>query len=314
MLLAMAAALFTACEPKEEKSAEPSVFKVSPTSAKSEHGFAHDLKVKVTCDISFEYSLDDGSWIEISPSERDESNVTVLTLSLSANDGESTRKDNLQIKAGSKLIQFEIGQVPVASSVSIDKVALEYIFPVQQIVQFPVNWTLSSDAQWLEFSPASGTENMITTLSFKAKDFNFTESDRAAEISFNFEGGNSISVPVIQASSLPSGDFAEGGLGIFNYDGKGASLVYDALQHQTNLVRKADGTVFRVIAPAIGKMFEISGLPKSFAPADSLHLEIYHNWMPHIDFILEKDAWVLKTDDTAAWLIDKDKCGYVVKK
>lgn len=309
----MAALALPACKKVEEKQTEPSVFKVTPKSADAESGFAHSLSVKVTCDLAFEYSLEDGSWISIEAGEKDSRNVTTLVLQLGLNDGESSRKDVLTVTSGSKKISVNITQNTLSSGLPVQEIGLRYIFPQEITLQFPVDWTLSCDAPWLEFEPAKGTMNIITNVTFKAKEFNFAGEARSANLVINFEG-TSVTVPVVQESSLPSGAFAEKLYGLYNYDGAGANVVYNPLTHQTNLVKRADGSLFRLVAPAEAKMYEISGLPLEYAPADSLHLTIYQNWLGAMAFRSEKDVWVVQTEDSFAWLVDADDHGYVVKK
>lgn len=309
----MAALALPACKKVEEKQTEPSVFKVTPKSADAESGFAHSLSVKVTCDLAFEYSLEDGSWISIEAGEKDSRNVTTLVLQLGLNDGESSRKDVLTVTSGSKKISVNITQNTLSSGLPVQEIGLRYIFPQEITLQFPVDWTLSCDAPWLEFEPAKGTMNIITKVTFKAREFNFTSDPRRADLLISFPG-TSITVPAVQESSLPSGVFAEKAYGLYNYDGAGSSVVYDKAAHQTNLVKRADESLFRLVAPAEAKMYEISGLPLEYAPADSLHLTIYQNWLPSLSFRSEKDVWVVRTEDSFAWLIDRDECGYIVKK
>ena len=313
VLLALALVAFAACKKADEKAKEPSVFKVTPKSADSENGFAHSLTVKVTCDIAFEYALEDGSWITINARDKDSRNVTALELQMDVNDGTADRKDVLTVSSGSKKISVNITQKTVASGVSVDEIRLKHIFPKAVSFQFPADWTLSCDAPWLEFSPAAGSMNIITNVSFKAKEFNFTGESRSADLVLSF-GETSVTIPVVQESSLPAGDFAQKVYGLYNYDGAGASVAYKPLEHQTNLVKKADGTILRLVSPSDAKMYEISGLPLSYAPADSLHITIYQNWIGSMDFRSEKDVWVLKAEDAFVWLIDAEDHGYIVKK
>ncbi len=313
VLLTLAALALPACKKANEKATEPSVFNVYPKSATSENGFAHKLTIKVTCDVAFEYGLEDGSWITISAGEKDSKNVTPLDLQLSLNDGTAPRKDVLTVSAGSKKMTINITQNTVASGVSVNEIRLKYIFPQDVVLQFPSAWTLSCDASWLEFDPKSGSPDMLTNVSFKATEFNFADEARNAELTISFEGA-SVKLPVIQESSLPAGDFAQKSYGLYNYNGAGASVVYNPLEHQTNLVKKADESIFRLVSPVGTKMYEISGLPVSYTPADSLHITIYQNWITSMDFRSEKDVWVLKAEDSFVWLIDAEDHGYVVKK
>lgn len=313
LLLALASVAVLACKKNEEKATEPTVFKVTPKSASSENGFAHSLSVKVTCDVDFEYSLEDGSWISINAGEKNTRNITALDLRLGVNSGESARKDILTVTAGSQEIKVSITQNPVSSSAPVQEIRLSYIFPQTMLFQFPAAWTLSSDASWLEFEPSEGGMNIMTNVSLKAKEFNFGDEERRAELRITFDGA-SIVVPVLQESSLPSGEFAEKLYGLYNYDGAGSSALYDPLAHQTNLLHRQDGTLFRMVDPAGGRMIEISGLASSYSPADKLHLTIYQNWLSSLDFRSEKDVWVLKTEDSYVWLIDSEEHGFVVKK
>lgn len=313
VLLAFAVLAVSACKKAEEKAVEPAYFMVTPKSANSENGFPHSIDVKVTCDIAFEYALEDGSWITINPGEKDDKNVTVLELVLSVNDGDAPRKDVFTVKAGTKVFSLEITQKTVASSATVEDVRLKHIFPKKVMLQFPAAWSLSSDAAWLEFDPSEGAADALTTVSFKATEFNLTGSERTANLLISFESA-SLTIPVIQDDSTPSGDFAQKLPGLYHYDKSGSSIIYDPLAHQTNLVKKTDGSIFRLVNPGEEKMYEISGLPASYAIGDSLHLTIYQNWVTAMDFRTEKDVWVLKTEDSLAWLLDADEHGYVVNK
>ena len=313
LLFVFVALAVPACKKAEEKQTEPSVFKVTPKGADSENGFAHSISVKVTCDIDFEYALEDGSWITINASDKDSRNITTLVLDIELNAGEASRHDVLNITSGSKKASVSITQNTISAGISIQDVRLKYIFPQEVSLQFPVDWTLSSDASWLEFEPAGGSMNIITNVQFKAKDFNFTGEARTANLLISFPG-TSITVPMVQEDSNPTGAFAEKLYGLYNYDKAGSSVIYSPLANQTNLVKKNDGSIFRLVSPGEAKMYEISGLPASYAPADSLHLTIYQNWVSSLAFRSEKDVWVLKTEDSFVWLIDEDECGYVVKK
>ena len=313
LLFAFASLTLPACKKAEEKATEPSVFKVFPKSVDSESGFAHSISVKVTCDIAFEYALEDGSWITINARDKDSRNTTTLILEMTLNDGEASRKDILTIASGSRKTNVNITQNPISSGLPVQEVRLKYIFPGQVTLQFPADWSLSSDASWLDFEPAQGSMNIITSVRLKANEFNFTGESRSARLLISFDGA-SIELPVVQESSLPSGAFAEKAYGLYNYDKAGSSVIYDPLAHQTNLVNRTDGSLFRLVHPAEARMYEISGLPVSYAPGDSLHLTIYQNWIRSMDFRSEKDAWVIRTEGSVVWLIDRDDRGYVVKK
>ena len=313
VLLAFAVLAVSACKKAEEKAVEPAYFMVTPKSADSENGFPHSIDVKVTCDIAFEYALEDGSWITINAGEKDDKNVTPIELVLSVNDGEAPRKDVFTVTAGTKKFTLSITQKTVASAATVQDVHLKYIFPKTVMFQFPAAWSLSSDAAWLEFDPSEGAAGVLTNVTFKAKEFNFTGSERTTDMLISFESA-SLTLPVIQEDSNPSGDFAQKLPGLYHYDKSGSSIIYDPLAHQTNLVKKTDGSIFRLVNPGEEKMYEISGLPASYAIGDSLHLTIYQNWVTAMDFRTEKDVWVLKTEDSLAWLLDSDEHGYVVKK
>mgnify|MGYP002625269052 CR=1 FL=1 len=312
-ILAFAVLSAVSCKKADEKPKDPAVFKVSPGKAQSESGFAHTLAVKVTCDIGFEYSMQDGSWITVTASEKDSKDVTVLSLEFTSNDGSAERSDVLELKSGSKSLSVDIKQKPVSGELPVSEVRLRYNYPESYTFVFPVDWTFSTDAPWLEFSPSSGGAGLMTTVTFRAS-FNLSEKERSADVKIAFAGTSPVSLPVCQESSLPSGAFAERAYGLYNYDGAGSSVVFDPLAHQTNLVKKSSESVFRLVDPAGERLYEINGLPPSYEPGDSLHITMYQNWLPSMEFRTEKDVWVLKAEDAYVWLIDADECGYTVKK
>ena len=309
-VLAIAAIL--ACN-NENKIAEPGVFKVSPRSANAEDGFAHTLTVNVTCDVAFKYSLEDGSWITIEAGEKDAKNVTALSLQLAANNGDAVRSDVLTLKAGSKALTFEISQKAASSALPVSQVSLKYIFPSTVAFNFPENWTLSCKDAWLEAEPSSGKADATVRVELRANELNLTDAVRNTELIISL-GSAEIALPVAQESSLPTGAFAEKVYGLYNYDGLGGNIVYNAVQHQTNLVKRSGESLFRLVNPKGYKMIEIGGLPSTYEVSGQAHLTMYQNWSDKVNFRIERDAWVLKTDGSYAWLIDSELCGYVVKK
>lgn len=309
-LLAIAAIL--ACN-NESKLAEPSVFKVSPRSANAEDGFAHTLTVKVTCDVAFKYSLEDGSWITIEAGDKDAKNVTALSLQLATNDGDAARSDVLTLKAGTKALTVEISQKTASSALPLSQVSLKYIFPSTVSFTFPEDWTLSCKDSWLEAEPASGKADATARVELRANEFNLTDAARNTELIISL-GSAEIALPVTQESSLPSGAFAEKVYGLYNFDGLGGNIVYDAVRHQTNLVKRPEESLFRLVNPGDYKMLEIGGLPATYENSAQAHIVMYQNWSDKLNFRIERDAWVLKIDGAYAWLIDSDLRGYVVKK
>ncbi|MCR5561022.1 MAG: hypothetical protein K6F58_04300 [Bacteroidales bacterium] len=312
LLSALALAAFVSCK-TENKLAEPGVFKVTPRSANAESGFAHALSVNVTCDVDFKYSLKDGSWITIEAGAKNAKNVTELSLNLAANDGDAVRSDILTLQAGSQKLTVEIGQKTMASALPSSQISLKYVFPTTLALNFPQDWTLSSKDSWVAFEPSEGAAGANVRVAVKATELNLAESSRSSELTISFDG-SSIAVPVIQESSLPTGAFAEKAYGLYNFGGLGGNVVYDPLKHQTNLVKRSEESLFRLVWPSNGKMVEIGGLPLAYEPSGQVHLVIYQNWNESVAFWTEKDAWVLKAEDSYAWLIDSDLCGYVVKK
>lgn len=312
LLLVLAAVLaVTACQ-KKEKVAEPSVFRVSPKSAMNESGFAHELQIMVTCDVQFSHTLDDGSWIEISSSGRNASNLTTLSLMLSMNDSPSERRETLHIQAGSQKTEVEIVQKPLSKAVSVNEVRLQYVFPESLTFNFPEDWTLSSDDSWIRLGTTSGKAGKRTQVEIRSAEMNLTDRARTGQIKIAFQDG-AVFLPVIQESSLPSGSFAESVYGIYNYNGIGASITYEPLSAQTNIARHSSGNIFRIVDPMEGKFIEIGGLSSSTAVSDSTRLVIYQNWTDDLAFRSEKDAWVLKAENGFVWLIDPDKTGYIIK-
>lgn len=308
-------ALVLSCGKQEEKGpVEAKVFSINPTVASSESGFAHDLNVKVTCDIAFTTELSDGSWVSVTGSEEGENNITVLTLSLATNAGQEVRSSVLKIVAGSQEKTLKITQQSLSTAISATEVTLDYTRPSSVTVVLPSDWTLSLESdEWLECDVREGKAKSAVTVTFRAKTLNLTDAPRTCRATVSAPGGD-VTITVSQNSSLPEGDFASGLYGIYNYDGAGANILYDETAHQTNLVKYPSGVVFRLVNPGELKFFEVSGLPLSPAPGESLALTLYQNWVYSLGYMTDIEVQVLKTDDSTVWMLGSDNVGYVTGK
>lgn len=315
MVLLALLVLAASCGKQEEKGPkEATVFSISPAVAPSESGFAHDLYVKVTCDIAFSAALGDESWMSLSGSEEGENNLTVLTLSMETNAGPEVRSTELTITAGTQVKTIKITQQSLGTAISATEVSLNYTRPSSISVTLPADWTIVLDSgDWLECEPMEGKAKSSVTVSFRAKSLNLTDEVRNCKATVSAPGGN-VDITVSQNSSLPEGDFASGSYGIYNFDGSGSNIVYDELAHQTNIVKYPSELVFRLIDPAGLKFFEISGMPVSPAPGDALTLTMYQNWDSGLAYRTETEAQVLKVEDHTVWMLDAGDVGYVTGK
>lgn len=313
MALAAAIAFFSCKGP--EPVLEPAVFKLNPSGAMAESGFAHELEVSLYCDVDFRAEMSGGTWTRIvSQMAGTATNVSQITIALETNGTGKPRGDTLEVSAGTKTLRMPIVQRPASESVSSTDVVLEYTRPSTVTVNLPSDWSLDmGSSAWLEYAPASGRANTPATITFKAKSLNFESSGRVAKGRLD-TSGQTLDFTVTQNPSAPEGAFAESVYGIYNYDGNGANLVYDPFRHQTNLVKGPSGNIFRLVDPAGNTFYEISDLPAQFAPSDSITFTMYQNWIPSLGYKTEVGAWVLKAEGSHVWLVGGNDIGFVIKR
>ncbi|MBQ9889334.1 MAG: BACON domain-containing protein [Bacteroidales bacterium] len=311
-LLLLAALVTGGCQ---KENPEPSVFTVSPAASMAEDGYAHDMEIKVTCDKPFktELSLGAESWVKIASSTKGEKNVTILKLSMGTNDEGSSRKETLTLTAGSKTLLVRLAQRNFNPNISEREITLTYLRPYEVKMTLQTDWTISAPSNsWFTVSPLSGKANTETTLTFKAKKLNDSDTQRSAACTVRMPQANA-DINVLQ-DPVVTGDFASTVFGVYNYDGKGTNLTYDELLHQTSLIKKSDSESFNLVWPARSRYFSISGVKTPVTPADSIKLQVSQYWLDQLEEEYELDALVLKTDGNFAWIIDSEGRGYVIKK
>lgn len=311
----MLAVFAVSCKKEPKEPSRPTVFRFNTaTSTLTENGFKHDFTVIVFCDIKFKLKLDDESWVKIINSEAGNNHGTTLTISLDSNNGAESRSATLLVTAGEMEKKLTITQLPMSSSLSQTNVSLRYTKAETITIYLPFEWRLELEAaDWLTVEPLSGAANVSTTVSFQAKEFNFSENDRKCNGNIVI-GNDKIAISVTQKTSLPEGEFAEPVFGIYNYDGAGSILTYDELSHQTNLIKSSSELLFRLISPRENKFYEIAELPHDFTVGENISFCIYQNWLSTFGYKTDFEAYVLKVDSHVVWLIDKNNVGFVIKK
>lgn len=206
-LLALAA-----CVRSKEEPTEPTVLRVVPSELNAESWKAHDISIKVVCDLEATITLKDTPWAAISSNEITGSGQRTLTIALEANEGDEPRTGTLSASCGSSEVKALFTQLPLGST-----------------------------------------------------------------------------------------------LGVFNYDGEGASFVFDELRHQTSVRRYADGTTdSRILSPLDGKFVIFKGLDGSLKAGDHSGASLFSNAIPGMQSQRSVDFEVVKIADGKVWLSEGD--------
>lgn len=304
--------LLPACSPREEDPT-PSVLSVSPASCAKEAGVAHTLVFRVSCDKAFKASLD-ASWASIESQTEGAGDVTTLTVSITANEGEGPRTCKLLLESGKKSAEASITQLPAKDLLDISLIELFDILPFKVTLKLPESWTLTCldedgrAADWYSASITSGGKNEIKVIQFTAFSLNTGSEVRTGKVEINI-GGVKIYIPVSQ----PVTETIGADLGVFNYDHAGAEIKYDALRHQVSLLRGAGSDSFRITEPERAVFILLEGLPKKYTDGEKLSFDFVQNWVPSLGFSRTVNAEVVRQDDQFVWLLDGD-VWYVVKK
>ena len=94
-------------------------------------------------------------------------------------------------------------------------------------------------------------------------------------------------------------------LGVWNYDGRGANLVYDELCWQTSVRRYPNGMAdSRLLDVVNGKYMVIKGIPVSAAVGSSITVNVQQNWINFLSWQREATFEVVRTAPDKIWLAD----------
>lgn len=300
-------------DPLEE--ATPEVLQINPEKFASEPGTAHSIQFKVSCDKAFTPELEDTPWASIGETTDKGSGAYQLTVNLEANTGAENRTGTLKLVAGKKSVTASFIQLPISKLLSFTEVKLVNLQGTSVSVKLPEKWTLScteengTPAEWFSADATSGIANLSKTISFKGNSINLTDAPRKGWAVFTFSE-TEIKVPVNQAVT----DILGPDCGVFNYDGKGGSIVLNPVKHQVSKLTKADGTRdFRMLSPFEDKFIVWMNLPASYAKGDKVPFFLCQNWVSAIGYQSDVEAEVVKVDDKLVWLVAGEVC-YVIRK
>lgn len=102
-------------------------------------------------------------------------------------------------------------------------------------------------------------------------------------------------------------------LGVWNYDGRGANLVYDELCWQTSVRRYPNGMAdSRLLDVVNGKYMVIKGIPVTAAVGSSITVNVQQNWINFLSWQREATFEVVRTAPDKIWLADLGTV-YIVK-
>lgn len=298
--------------PKENNT--PEVLKINPVKFDSEPGTAHSVQFKVTCDKSFKHELKNCDWAEVTSVEERPNGVTQVNITLKENTTESTRSAELLIKAGSKSVSGQFSQLPFSQLLSFKEIRLKNMRPTSLNVKIPADWTLTCEdadgrtSEWFSADAASGVTGVGKVINFCALSVNLADAAREGVAKFNI-AGRELAVPVIQDVFDQRGDKP----GVFNYDGAGAAISCDPLQHQISVRRFVDGTTdWRMISPSRNTFIILHGLPSELKKGDEVSFTFYQNWTTTLEYSQNISGFVEKVEDGMVWLICGEVC-YVIK-
>ena len=308
----LALALVSCKDPLEE--ATPSVLKVSSEKFADESGVAHEVTLKVTSEKAFEVKTNNSEWISTSIGERLK-DVTPVTLKLETNGGFDSRTATLTVVAGKKSVDVTVSQSPIGKLLPVQEITLTNLKATVLSLRFPDKWTLScrnadgSPATWFSADADSGTANVSKVVSFCASSVNLDGEDRKGSVVVNLSGAE-LKIGVTQ----PVTDLLAPAFGVYNYDGNGASFVYDEYAHQTSMLKKPGASCdFRIIIPSKNQFVVFGSLPSSMKKGDKVDFNLVQNVLPSLGYETAVSAEVVQIETDKVWLLDGEVC-YVVRK
>ena len=311
--LSLLALVLVSCkDPLEE--ATPSVLKVSSEKFADESGVSHEISVKVTSEKAFEVKTGDSEWISASIGERVK-DVTPVTIKLETNSGSDSRTATLTVVAGKKSVDITVSQSPIGKLLPVQEIVLTNLKTTEISFRFPDKWTLScknadgSPATWFSADAEGGTANVSKTVAFKALSVNLDGEERKGIVVVTLSGAEMIIGITQPVTDLLAPDF-----GVHNYDGNGASFVYDEFAHQLSLLKKPGVSYdFRIVSPTKNQFIIFSSLPSSMKKGDKVDFHLVQNVLASLDYETAVSAEVVQVDENKAWLLDGEVC-YVIKK
>ncbi len=323
MSLSLAAMLvFQACGGKEESTegkTEKEFLTVTPTAAKNEPAYGHETVFSVEASGEVTAVIPDISWAVASVGMPD-GGITPVTVSFDANDDNRSRSCTMTISSGSKKVAVPLTQSTLSSLIGSGS-EVKVTGNIDAVVTFKLSkdWTLSLSTtrgapDWLDANPKEGKGGERSDIAFHPDFFNLSTESRDAYARVTMADGSFFFFHITQESSLPMTDFLEKtAYGYYNYDGNGASIEFDALAHQSAVIRSSEGNSFRLIWPAKEKFFDFKGIPSSISEKDVIDLKLFHSWLTSSGKEEEHTVGVAKVTPDLVYAIDNDKRGYIIK-
>lgn len=309
-----------ACGENEEKAGEAKVsLAVTPAAAKNEIAFGHDVVFEVQASGEVKAEIANVSWAQVSVGQS-ENNITPVTVSLDANDDPQPRSCNLTVSAGGKTVTVPIGQSVLSSMIGSGS-DVSIIGHSDAVLTFKLSkdWTVSllttrALPDWLTVEPAEGKGGERVDLHFHPDFFNLATESREAYARVSIEDGSFFYFHITQDSSLPEAGFLEKtSYGYYNYDGAGASVEFDALAHQSAVIRNSEETIFRLIWPAKERFFDFNGVPADVAEKDVFDLNLFYSWTSSAGIEEDHTVGVVKITPELIYALDDEKRGYIFK-
>lgn len=316
-LLPVALAVVVSCGPKDGpvEDPKPTVLTVNPTSKSSESGFAHDLVFKIVCDGEFEAKLAEGTWATITErKEGNGENATNVIVHLEDNIGEQTRTETLTVTAGDLKQTATITQLALGVLLPVDKLELVNLQAQKQTWNMPAIWaakcfnTDGTEASWFTVSPSTGLNNTDIDVSICAKELNLGDDDRTGYVEVNL-GALTVKMDIVHKPM----EYGKDTFGIFNIDGKDASLTYTPLKNQYSRKTGSSG-VFRILDLENYRFLVIKGLPSALEVGNSLQLDVFQSMTEIMPYNSQYTVRVFKENSDKVWMIDDNNICFVVPK
>lgn len=313
--------VFQACGGKEESSegGGKEYLTVTPTAAKNEPAFGHEtvFSVEASGDVSAEIPGVDWAVASVGASD---GGITPVTVSFDANDDTRSRNCTMTVSSGSKKLSVSLTQSTLSSLIgSGSEVSVKGANDAVVTFKLSKDWSLSLSTtrgapDWLEADPREGKGGERADIHFHPDFFNLTAESRDAYARVTLSDGSFFFFHIVQDSGLPSQDFLEKtAYGYYNYDGKGASIEFDPLAHQSAVIRSSEGNSFRIIWPSREKFFDFQGIPDHVAEKDNVSLKLFHSWLSSKGTEEEAEVGIAKVTADLVYAVDNDRRGYIFK-
>ena len=309
-----------ACGKTEEKAEEQpkeTPLTVTPSSAKNERSFGHEIVFIVQATGEVQAEIAGAPWAVPSVGAP-EGDKTPVAVALDANDGANMRSCIMVVSCGDKKVSVPITQSTLSSMIgSGSDLSMAGRHGVLTF-KLSYDWTVSLSTtrgvpDWLDVEPKGGKAGEKVDLHFDSASYNLAAAPREAYARVDVAGGQYFFLHISQPCCLPSADFLDKeSFGIYNYDSAGAELVFDPLAHQS-VVLRGQQTGFRLIWPAKEKFLDLKPLPEIVAENDEIETELVQYWLTALKTSAVYKIGVLKVTPERIYAVDDHKVGFIFK-